>query len=87
MNSRNILVLSYEYEAPQQPDKQNIDEQELMRPRIMRELISTENKFPRWYDTRDQALHLLADIVIRTPQQLHEMGHSACVHHSLQDVV
>ena len=24
--------------------------------------------------TRDHALHLLADIVVRTPQQLHEMG-------------
>ena len=35
--------------------------------------------------TRDHALHLLADIVVRTPQQLHEMGHSAGVHHSLQD--
>ena len=33
------------------------------------------------------ALHLLADIMIRTPQQLHEMGHSTGVHHSLQDVV
>ena len=28
---------------------------------------------------------MLADIVVRTPQQLHEMGHSAGVHHSLQD--
>ena len=36
---------------------------------------------------RDHALHLLADIVVRTPQQLHKMGHSAGVHHSLQDVV
>ena len=35
--------------------------------------------------TRDHALHLLADIVVRTPQQLHEMGNSAGVHHSLQD--
>ena len=35
--------------------------------------------------TRDHALHLLADIVVRTLQQLHEMGHSASVHHSLQD--
>merc|ERR1719412_3016294 len=26
---------------------------------------------------------LLADIVVRTPQQLHEVGHSAGVHHSL----
>ena len=31
------------------------------------------------------SFHLLADIVVRTLQQLHEMGHSAGVHHSLQD--
>ena len=44
-----------------------------------------EKKLLFIYWTRDHALHLLADIVVRTPQQLHKMGHSAGVHHSLQD--
>ena len=44
MNSRNILVISNKNEAPKQPEKQNIGEREFRGPRIMGEMISTENK-------------------------------------------
>ena len=48
-------------------------------------LYRVSQKKHSFFWTRDHALHLLADIVVRTPQQLHKMGHSAGVHHSLQD--